>query len=153
MAELEKEISILCSWVAEKEIPYKPPAPKKKKGDSSGENSKETGKEGEQPQENKMNVEGDEKEDKEDKEDKVGDISSEGIPSATNPQYQYSIRWTAELKTQLLKVDLCVNKWVECENKRRKRFKLMSVEEKRRRAWSALLVTMDLRCSRTTTSR
>ena len=39
---LENETNILCISMAEKEAPYKPPAPRKKKSDAGGEEGKDS---------------------------------------------------------------------------------------------------------------
>ena len=41
MLQLEEETRKLCKWVAEKEAPYKPPAPRKKKEGSEEKDKKE----------------------------------------------------------------------------------------------------------------
>ena len=57
-----------------------------------------------------------------------------GTSAAAEPvqtsTFQYTVRWTAQMKQQLLKVDLCTLRWVESENRRRK---VMTVDDKRKR--------------------
>ena len=74
---------------------------------------------------------------------KEGEESSSGAGTDGNaaasepaqaPQFQYTVRWTALMKQQLLKVDLCVLRWVESENRRRK---AMTVDDKKDEGFEA----------------
>ena len=49
----------------------------------------------------------------------------------------YQVRWSAEMRSQLLKVDLCVARWVDCENKRRR---ILNSGEKRAEGFDPLAV-------------